>query len=347
MNENNLQEAKSAAAKALLGPNFPNNVVGVGIGNKVTKGQDTGTPCVRVYVLSKLSTDKLTLSAVVPADFLGVPTDVIPVGRYGRTGRLENPPLDTSSIGPGCMIRVAADSCNVNSGAFGSLGGIVSDSAGNDYILSCNHILAANGRVPQNRNIFSNEKLIGCFGGSQFCVELNRDQPNLVDCALGRLIDKTVSLDIPQEFAFLKECKVIASDPIAPARGMAVAKAGAISGTTTGTIVDVDADGYIEYSFGTYRFANQVVIDSGDDKIEFAVSGDSGSVVRDRQTGAATAMIFAAAGRFAVACPLSVVLKALGDAISSNLTLRVGEPDAKACRNRDVGKETGAVPRST
>ncbi len=329
MNEDNLQQAKSAAAKALLGPNFPNNVVGVGIGNKFTKGQDTGTPCVRVYVLSKLTTDKLTLSAVVPADFLSVPTDVIPVGRYGRTGRLENPLPDTSSIGPGCMIRVAADAPNVNSGAFGTLGAIVSDSAGNDYILSCNHILAANGRVPQNRSIFSNEKLIGCFGGSEFCVQLNRDQPNLVDCALGRLTDKTVSFDVPPEFAFPSECKVIAADVIKPARGMTVAKAGAISGTTTGTIVDIDADGYVEYSFGTYHFANQVVIDSGDDKIEFAVSGDSGSVVRDQKTGAATAMIFAAAGRFAVACPMSAVLKALGDATDSSLTLRVGERDAK------------------
>src|ERR1700733_7910520 len=99
MNEYNLQEARLAAAKALLGPNYPNNVVGGGIGNKFTNGTDTGALCVRVYVLSKFYEDSLVTSAVVPATFLGVPTDVIQVGRYGRTGRLENPPMKTSRIG--------------------------------------------------------------------------------------------------------------------------------------------------------------------------------------------------------------------------------------------------------
>jgi hypothetical protein len=265
MTQYNLQKAKRAGAKALLGPNYPNNVVGVGIGNKFKKGKDIGKLCVRVYVLSKFATDDLSTLAVVPDDYLGVPTDVIPVGRYGRNGKLENLPPRTSTVGPGSPVRIAANTPNVSSGTFGTLGAVVSDKGGNDYILSCNHILASNGRVPEGSDIFSNEERIGSFRGSQFCVELKRGQTNSVDCALGGLTDKTMSYDVPDELEFRKKCKIVSSQPITPERGMKVAKAGALSGTTSGTIVDVDAEGYIDYSFGTFHFVNQVVIDSGDD----------------------------------------------------------------------------------
>jgi hypothetical protein len=323
MNEENVQTAKREAAKKLLGPNYPNNVIGVGIGNKLTEGKDTGELCVRVYVLSKFEEDKLSPSALVPRAFHDVPTDVIKVGWFGRHGRLKELPTRPPTIGPGSHIRVEANVPNVNSGAFGTLGSVVSDGGGNDYILSCNHILGANGRVPENRNIFSNDKLIGSFGGSQFCVELKRGQINYVDCALGRLTNKKVSFDFPVEF------QPASNQPITPRRGMRVAKAGAISGTTYGTIDDVDAEGYINYEFGTFHLDNQVVIDSGSDDIEFAVSGDSGSWVVDIDQKAATAMIFAAAGRFAVACPLPAVMKALQDQLNSRLTLRIGEGSSR------------------
>jgi hypothetical protein len=329
MNENNLQQARQAAANALLRPDYLHNVVGVGLGNKFTNGKDTGTLCVRVYVVSKFAKDSLVNSAVAPASFLEVPTDVIPVGRYGRPGRLENLPMDTSRIGPGSAIRVEANVPNVNSGSFGTLGAVVSDGSNNDYILSCNHVLSSNGRVFEGREILSNDTRIGKFEGNRFAVELNRDRTNFVDCALGRLTDKNVSYDIPEELDFLKNCKVSPAEPIPPVRGMKVAKAGAISGTTKGTIVDVDAEGFVDYSFGMFRFVNQIVIDSGDENYEFAVSGDSGSVVRDQETGAATAMIFAGAGRFALACPLPAVLKALQDVANiDRLTLRLGKYDA-------------------
>ena len=74
-------------------------------------------------------------------------------------------------------------------------------------------------------------------------------------------------------------------------------------------MVDVDADLYVTFSFGTFRFENQVMIDGGANYV-FATVGDSGSIVAD--TGAkpkARAMIYAASGQFAVACPLEDALK--------------------------------------
>ncbi len=97
--------------------------------------------------------------------------------------------------------------------------------------------------------------------------------------------------------------------------GMPVRKFGAGTGLTSGAIVDTDVDLYVDYSFGTFLFEHQVVIQSSEDGKEFATGGDSGSVViagAGEQEGQATAMIFAASGTFAVACPFGTVLSELG-----------------------------------
>ena len=96
---------------------------------------------------------------------------------------------------------------------------------------------------------------------------------------------------------------------------IAVRKFGAGTGLTRGTIVDNDVELYVDYSFGTFLFEHQVVIESSEDGKEFATGGDSGSVVitgADADEGRVTGMIFAASGSFAVACPFSIVLSELG-----------------------------------
>lgn len=327
LTDEQLQKAKEAAATALLRPNDSKNIIGVGIGNKFEDGIDTGARCVRVYVLSKFAKDKLAPTIVVPDEYLGVATDVIEVGPYGQTGQLENVP-NTEQIGPGCAIRINTTDPNINSGAFGTLGAAVT-AGGHNYILSCNHILAVNGRVQTGR-IYSNATEIASFGPdpNRHFVKLKLDgelepgETNLVDCALGLLPeeDNKVSSDIPEVFDFPGKCTVRALAPIPPVIGRAVVAAGAMSGTTEGTIVDISARGYIDYSFGRFLFDKQVVIDSGDDGKDFAVSGDSGAVVWDQEHGAPVAMIFAAAGRYAVACPLSDALMLLGAKVGAEIT---------------------------
>jgi hypothetical protein len=86
---------------------------------------------------------------------------------------------------------------------------------------------------------------------------------------------------------------------------MRVMKVGAVTGTTEGTVVDIDLDN----SFGTFRFDNQIMIDSGSDNIQFGIQGDSGSLVVDESSNRATALIFEASGRFDVSCPLDSFTK--------------------------------------
>ena len=86
-------------------------------------------------------------------------------------------------------------------------------------------------------------------------------------------------------------------------------KDGATTGVTSGTVVDVDASFYVEYSFGTFLFTDQVVIE-GDNDV-FAADGDSGSIVIDTNANRAIAMIFAESGRYAIACPLRSVINEL------------------------------------
>jgi hypothetical protein len=103
-------------------------------------------------------------------------------------------------------------------------------------------------------------------------------------------------------------------------RGQKVQKDGAITGLTSGTVVDTNADFYVEYSFGTFLFADQIVIEGDAD--EFAADGDSGSIVIYPEENQAIGMIFAESGRFAIACSLGEVLNRLRDkANAPNLSL--------------------------
>jgi hypothetical protein len=336
---NQLIDAKGLAANRLLRPNYFANVVGVGIGAKDVDNTATPTFCVRIYVVSKVGLDDLSPAEVIPSSFLDIPTDVIEVGQLGQTGprpyqRCEacGEPFEStdewlthrtndcklqslsrtagtySPQGPGSKIRVKATAPNVNSSAMGTLGAVVRDGHGTQYILGCNHTLAVNGRVPQGSPIVSAE-FVGqstLLAKRYKFIELRSDRGNAVDCAIAEVIRKPrkrVDAKFPAS-----SFKLGSGAPAKPALGMDVQKLGGATGLTKGTVVDCDADLFVTFSFGTFRFDHQVIIDGGEDYL-FASVGDSGALVVD--TGArpqARAMIFAASGQFAVACPLEDAL---------------------------------------
>lgn len=307
-------DGKQDAEKLLFRPNCFANVVGVGIGTKAINGATK--ECVRIYVVRKEPyLTKLSPEALVPPDFNGIPTDVIEVGRFGRTGNKPKPNPDYP-LGPGHPIRVETNVPNVNSGFRGTLAAVVRDDAGKRYILSCNHVLRVNGRVPDGAEIVS---AVLVEGGKTIAkpgayIRLKPpDAGNPVDCALGEMDPSASVRTTHPEIGTLST-----NDPIEPEFGRAVKKAGAATGVTNGKIVDVDVDLYVDYSFGTFRFDHQVMIDGESDTTDFAALGDSGSLVvavdNDNKPIGATAMIFAASGRFAVACRLTEVFKQLENA---------------------------------
>jgi hypothetical protein len=262
----------------------------------------------------KLDLDDIIPSVLIPPDFLGIPTDVIEVGRFGRIPQTDSPPDPTERdpIQPGSPIRFDTDASNVNAGAAGTLGAVVV--AGSDrYILSCNHVLSVNGRLPEGTPIVSAASIeVGTnpavIARSAYYVPIARDQPNDVDCALARIINGKVQAGFPEKLGWPKFPSGDAYGP--PAVGAMVRKAGAVTGLTYGIVVDVNADFFVDYSFGTFRFANQIVIDGnipGQADDVFASEGDSGAILVDANQQA-VGVVFAEADRFALACPLWKVL---------------------------------------
>jgi hypothetical protein len=160
-------------------------------------------------------------------------------------------------------------------------------------------------------------------------IELKRGQRNSVDCALAPLVKPPAQHTDPfvqgnfraAPLSGRAQGAAVASTSIGDAdRGQKVTKDGAITGLTFGTVVDVNADFYVEYSFGTFLFTDQIVIEGDTDT--FAADGDSGSIVIYPEKNQAIAMIFAESGGFAIACSLAEVLNQLRDkANAPNLSL--------------------------
>ena len=327
-----LQKAKQLAVNRLLRPNSFGNVVGVGIGNKVIDGIVTQTLCVRIYVQSKLDLDDIIPAVLIPSSFLDIPTDVIEIGRLGRIGRvkLREDLTEKDPIAPGSPIRLQTSAPNVNSGTAGTLGAVV-EGRGYRYILSCNHILAVNGRVPTDAGIVSGASIEvdtpreNVATPTPYYVGIARNQPNDVDCALGLIADSgKVQTGFPDKIG--KPQFPSGNVCYSPEIGTRVVKFGAVTGLTYGNVVDVNADFFVDYSFGTFRFADQIVIDGsikGQESDVFASEGDSGSIVFVDADKRAIGMIFAEADRFALACPLQKVRNQFKEKFSLDLNFVV------------------------
>jgi hypothetical protein len=206
----------------------------------------------------------------------------------------------------------------------GTLGAVLDEVNGKRrFLLSNNHVMAVNGRVPVNSYIVSpgpedgpgmNPKSIGTFLD---CIVLKHNENNYVDCAVAELIDGSVSAKLPNGSTVTYYGQQ--SDR------RSVYKFGKSTGLTTGKAVDFHADILVDYSFGTFRFVDQILIDGG--STDFAADGDSGSLVVADLNGSnpsagtstdtsvrmveAMGLVFAPAGRYTAVCPISKVLDAL------------------------------------
>src|SRR2546422_10072646 len=175
------------------------NIVGVGIGKKIKGGQPPATDAVRIYVNRKFPKAQIPQPQQVPAAIRGVPTDVVETGRF-RAFALTPPPTTTRDrfrpIRPGTSIGPPPIGNLVEAG---TLGAIVK-SGGAQYILSNNHVLANEDRLPAGTAIFQPALLDKGNQTTDQVATLSKTVPlsskgnNSVDCAIAA-IDKTVSAD--------------------------------------------------------------------------------------------------------------------------------------------------------
>ena len=201
----------------------------------------------------------------------------------------------------------------------GTLGALVEDTSGTEYILSNNHVLARTNAAASGEDIIQPgliDQSPACFKDSTDIVaDLSEFVPilfktkgtmpaNAVDAAIAKVrvgnVDPT---------GLIIDIGTLSSDTVAPSLAMAVKKSGRTTGLTNGNITAVNATIDVSYGSGkTARFINQIVVGTGD----FIAAGDSGSLmVEDVVTNPrAVGLLFAGSNTTAIANPIDDVLNA-------------------------------------
>jgi hypothetical protein len=295
---------RSFAAASSVAPD--QNVVGVGIGEQIVDDKPTGIMAVKFFVRVKYPESELSKKTCLPKSIAGLPVDVEETGLFRRFApALPNPKTKIRPAQPGCSIGYQ-DPANqiVMAGTFGA---VVKDNAG-QYILSNNHVLADESRLPAGAPIFQPGLLDGGNAATDQIAALTRFIPlvpggNKVDCAIAKVTSNNlVSKDVLH---------------IGPPTGtddavidMAVHKFGRTTSYTVGQVKSVDTDVTVGYETGNFTFQEQIII-VGSSGNPFSAAGDSGSLILERGSNKAIALLFAGSTSHTIANHIGDVLQAL------------------------------------
>src|SRR5438309_5920432 len=311
-----------------------NNVVAVGIGEKISKKKPTGKLAVTFYVEKKIPMKKLRADRMIPPTVPetlsgpeAVPTDVVAIGRLRlEVNAIRSPVQPGNSIG---HVDISA----------GTLGALVTR-GGDVHILSNSHVLARSGRAKNGDDILYPgdadggklpAALVAKLSGFKTFVT-GGDFVNRADCAIAKPL-------IPRrkDLVSLIRGLAIPKGTTSPARGMKVVKVGRTTNKPTGTGRDVPFRFLLDYAdLGkSVGFVDQVFC------TRYSRPGDSGSLVLDQATGKAVGLHFAGANGGSVFSPIATVLSTLGVKL---VTKSVGSPQS-ARRRRHARRRRAAKRR--
>lgn len=259
------------------------------------------------------------------------------LGDSGPAHRIDQPfPIQLGTSGGNINDSSKAFCCG------GTLGSLVQDAGGVQYILSNNHVLARTNRASGGEDIIQpglidqnpvcakdvNDTVADLSAFIPILFKAKKTTPtNSVDAAIAQV--RTGAVD---STGSILDIGVISSATLEPALNLAVKKSGRTSGLTTGTITAVNVTVDVTYSktcgqgSQTARFVNQILVSPG----SFLAGGDSGSLmVEDVATAPhAVGLLFAGSSSVAVANPIQAVLNAfsvamVGSTPSANLLDRM------------------------
>jgi hypothetical protein len=289
------------------------NVVGIGVGEKISDGKRTGTAAVKIFVRFKFPHSHLPPSHKLPGVVSGLPTDVEEVGDFqkfktkSRKSIGPNPRIKYRPAQPGSSVGFRDPSDQfVMAGTFGA---VVTDDSGKLFVLSNNHVLANENALPIGSAIFQPGLLDGGDVTTDQIARLTRfitlqsDEPNTVDCAIAEALDSSlVDSDILQIGS--------PKGTTAATLNMAVEKFGRTSAYTSGIVSSVDTDVKVGYDLGTLIFQSQIIIASPGGKA-FSAAGDSGSLILEQSTSRAVGLLFAGSASHTIANHIDAVLTSL------------------------------------
>jgi hypothetical protein len=316
---------------AAIGTAPDQNVVGVGIGEKVTDGKLTGVTAIKFFVNVKFPKSQLSGKSIaaLPEHIDGLPVDVEQVGIFRRFARqphavrARKPAITTLApttpdsktrfrpAQPGSSVGFEDPSKQfVMAGTFGAL---VKDASG-IYILSNNHVLANEDRLSSGAPIFQPGLLDHGNAATDQIAQLSRaikldiSTPNKVDCAIASLLDPSLANNDTLYIGPPAGTKPAQID-------MVVHKFGRTTTYTVGRISSIDTDVAVNYDSGRLVFQNQVIV-VGLDGSTFSDAGDSGSLIMERGTNAAVALLFAGSSTHTIANHIEDVLSSLGTTLA-------------------------------
>lgn len=306
-----LTSARAAAEEKFLGRA---NVVGVGLGHKISDGQMTDTPSVMVLVSEKVPEAMLESRDRVTKTVESAPTDVLEVGHLmaGGGGRLASTAVEplqavdaqklanrVRPVRPGYSVGHP----DVTAGTIGAGCYDLSPLPGKPpryYVLSNNHVLANSNDANLGDPIYQPGPFDG--GGPGDAIgRLARYIPitfdgscNYVDAAIAEVPFDTIDRDIywigyPTTAAVSAEV------------GMLVKKTGRTTHFTTGQVRVVKATVNVGYGGGKVaRFCNQIITTDMSD------GGDSGSLVLDTENRP-VGLLFAGSSTATILNPIAAV----------------------------------------
>jgi hypothetical protein len=196
----------------------------------------------------------------------------------------------------------------------GTLGALVSDSAGVLYVLSNNHVLGRGDQanpgedISQPGLIDNNCQIPTLVADFTLAPEL---EPSNVDAAIAQL--RPGQMD---ETGEIQDIGIPSSVVATPSVGMSVAKSGRTTGLTTGTISSINTTVSVQYTARcgggkrfTVNYTGQVVIGPGN----FSAGGDSGSlIVTNNSAHQPVALLYAGSSTSTIGNPADEVLNRLG-----------------------------------
>jgi hypothetical protein len=299
--------AAQRAMTPIPSPRPEHNLTGLGIGEKVSRGIHTGILAVKLLVRAKYASEQLPEADRLPEEIDGIPVDVEEVGTFRRLKVSQpNPRVRMRPARPGCSIGYEdPDQQVIMAGTYGAL----VERGGTRFLLSNNHVLADENRLPVGSPIYQPglldhgrvpEDAIAKL--SQF-IALQAAGSNTVDCAIAELDDPNIA----------NNDTLLIGPPkgAAPAaRDMEVHKFGRTSGYRAGRITSIDTDVVVEYDLGQLTFTGQILI-VGHNAQPFSAAGDSGSLILERSTNKAVGLLFAGSASHTMANHIDQVLTAL------------------------------------
>lgn len=277
------------------------NVVGVALGSRVKKEQETEEPVISVLVNQKMAPDLLSENDRVPKKIKNFATDVVEVGDIFAGGELPATEVGEAdeieeTVAPELLrrrVRPAMGGYSVGHVRItaGTLGTCCYDLTPfpsiprRYYILSNNHVLARSNNARIGDPILQPGPADGGRYPRDLIARLSRFVPirfisgnsrpcNYVDAAVAEGNFENLNREI-YWIGYVKRLYA------APKIGYIVQKTGRTTNFTTGRVTNINGTVNVNYGGGRVaRFCRQIIT------TDMSAGGDSGSLVTDRDEGA-------------------------------------------------------------